>query len=279
MFERLEEVNRRPRPFEAHTARELWTDPHTSKRMLAAHLDETVDAASRNRAFLDRSAAWITARFELESGAKVVDFGCGPGLYAQRLARAGADVLGLDFSQRSIDYAEAAAVEEGLAISYMNVDYLEFEASERFDLVLMIMCDYCALSPAQRRGLLRTFRSILRPEGSVLLDVYSPVSFDRRREATVFEAGLLDGFWSPGPYYGFLNTFKYEREKLTLDKYTIVEPDRTRTIYNWLQCFDQPGLEAELAACGLGVEEYLADVAGAPYDPDAEEFAVIARAM
>jgi len=55
LFEFLLEVNRRPEPFAEYTAGELWTDPHTSRRMLALHLDPA-DAASRNREFLDRSA-------------------------------------------------------------------------------------------------------------------------------------------------------------------------------------------------------------------------------
>ena len=55
--------------------------------MLAYHLDSAVDVASRNHAFLDRSAEWIVHHFELAPGARVVDFGCGPGLYAERLSR------------------------------------------------------------------------------------------------------------------------------------------------------------------------------------------------
>ncbi len=39
MFEFLCEVNRRPEPFSQYTARELWTDPHTSRKMLALHGD------------------------------------------------------------------------------------------------------------------------------------------------------------------------------------------------------------------------------------------------
>ena len=37
----------------------LWDDDHVSKGMLAAHPDPFGDAASRNHAFIDASAAWI----------------------------------------------------------------------------------------------------------------------------------------------------------------------------------------------------------------------------
>ena len=39
----------------------------------------------------------------------IADFGCGPGLYAQRLARAGLNVTGIDFSANSLQYAREVA--------------------------------------------------------------------------------------------------------------------------------------------------------------------------
>jgi hypothetical protein len=90
------------------------------------------------------------------------------------------------------------------------------------------MCDFCALSPVQRKNMLAKFFNFLEPGGSVLLDVYSLSAFKQRKETALYEANLLDGFWSPNKYYGFLNTFKYERNKMVLDKYTIVEADHVR---------------------------------------------------
>jgi SAM-dependent methyltransferase len=190
LFETLAEIHRRPEPWSEYTARELWTDPHTSQQMLAYHLAKTVDAASRNHAFLDRSARWIVSHFELTPGARIVDFGCGPGLYAQRLARAGLDVTGIDFSENSLAYARDAASREGLRIDYVHADYLEFQTDRGFDLVLMIMCDFCALNPDQRAALLKKFRSLLADGGKVLLDVYSPAMLDGRTESAT---------WAPGP--------------------------------------------------------------------------------
>jgi len=48
----------------------------------------------------------------------------------------------------------------------------------------------------------------MEPGGSVLLDVYSLTAFEQREETAMVEANLLNGFWSPNKYYGFLNTFK-----------------------------------------------------------------------
>ena len=93
----------------------------------------------------------------------------------------------------------------------------------------------------------------------------------------MYEADLLNGFWSPNRYFGFLNTFKYDQENVVLDKYTIVESDRVITVYNWLQYFEPEDLEREFAECGLAVEGLYGDVAGTLYDRKAKEFAVVAR--
>ena len=277
MFDQLETMFHRPRPFELYTARELWTDEHTSAQMLAYHLDEEVELSSRSGAFIDRSVEWIVSHLGAGKGTKVADFGCGPGLYTIRLARRGAEVTGIDFSKRSIDHARETAVAEGLSIRYINESYLELELDDRFDLVTMIMCDLCALSPEQRRTMLRKFHGLLAPGGAVLLDVYSLAAFAGCREQAICEMNLMNGFWSPHRYYGFLNTFKYDQEKVVLDKFTIVEEARTRTIYNWLQYFSPEDLQQELNDCGLDVERRYADVAGSPYNPEHTEFAVVAR--
>ncbi|MBN2420431.1 MAG: class I SAM-dependent methyltransferase [Deltaproteobacteria bacterium] len=277
MFEELERINERPEPFEFYTASDLWTDVHTSARMLSFHLNEAIDVSSRKTEFIDRSVEWIASRFNIHRESTIVDFGCGPGFYTTRLAKRGANVTGIDFSDRSIEYAKKVAAHEQLNIKYVKQNYLDFETEDQFNLVLMIMCDFCALSPKQRRGLLGKFHRILKPGGSVLLDVYSLSAFEQREEAATYEENLLDGFWSPNRYYGFLNTFKYYKEKVILDKFTIVEALRIRTIYNWLQYFSQEALELEFLEAGFSIEAVYSGVAGTPYDRNSKEFAVIAR--
>lgn len=277
LFQELERIDERPKPFEAYTAGDLWTDEHTSARMLSWHLDGTTDISSRNARFIDRSVEWIAARFDVGKETRIADFGCGPGWYSNGLARLGAHVTGIDFSPRSIQYARKVAAGEQLNVDYLRRDYLDFQTRDRFDLVVMIMCDFCALSPAQRGQMLGKFHEILKPAGSVLLDVYSMVEFDRIQETSKFAVNMFDGFWSPNRYFCFKNTFKYTEEKVVLEKYTIVERDRTRTVYNWFQYFAPEDLKQEFLENGFSIQELLSDVSGTPYDANSREFAVIAR--
>ena len=277
IFDVLEKINERPKPFEFYTASDLWTDEYTSEQMLSYHLNPDVDISSRNSAFIDRSVKWIVSHFDLGLGKKVADFGCGPGLYASKLAKSGTAITGIDFSKRSIQHAVEVAEKEGLDIKYINQNYLEFESDDQFDLIIMIMCDFCTLSPEQRKVLLRKFHSLLKPESSVILDVYSLVAFAEKEEGAVYEINQLNSFWSPNKYYGFQNTFKYENEKMMLDKYTIIEADRTRTIYNWLQYFSPEILENEFTENCFKIERIYSDVAGTPFNTEGHEFAVVAK--
>lgn len=277
MFEELKKINTRPKPFEFYTARDLWTDEYLSEQMLSYHLNEDVDLSSRNARFINRSVEWIVSHFKVEPGLKIADFGCGPGLYTTKLAQRNADVTGIDFSKRSIQYALDVATKEGLEIKYVNQNYLEYETDNQFNLIIMIMCDYCALSPTQRRTMLKKYYEMLEPGGSVFLDAYSLLAFDERIEGAIYELYQLNGFWSPDEYYGFLNTFKYENEKVILDKYTIIESARTRTIYNWLQYFSKDSLKMEFELCGFTVENFYSDVAGTPLKPEFKEFAIVAK--
>jgi SAM-dependent methyltransferase len=277
MFKELEEINSRPAPFQFYTAKELWTDEHTSKKMLECHLNESLDMSSRNKDFIDRSSGWIVTHFGIGANTSVADFGCGPGLYTTQFAEKNADVTGIDFSERSIRYAKKTAAHKGLNIEYVCQDYLAFETEKKFDLITMIMCDFCALSTAQRKKMLAGFYKLLNVGGSVLLDVYSLNAFDKREEASAYEHMQLNGFWSSENYYGFLNTFKYDEEKVILDKYTIIEEARTQTVYNWLQYFSQQSLKKEFEENGFKIEEHYSDVAGTAFSPESVEFAIVAR--
>ena len=125
--------------------------------------------------------------------------------------------------------------------------------------------------------MLSKFKNLLKHGGSLLLDVYSLHSFNKKEETAAYELNQLNGFWSQNDYYAFVNSFKYEEEKVSLDKYTIIEPERRRQVYNWLQYFAPEDLEKEFVEEGFFVKELHSDVAGTPYDRESSEFAVIAN--
>jgi SAM-dependent methyltransferase len=277
LYEALERINARPDVYSRYTAAALWNSPDISEMLLRFHLDGDVDLASRRAEFIADSLAWISSTFGLGPGAGVVDLGCGPGLYAHELARTGAHVTGVDFSERSIAYARERATADHLSIDYVLADYLDWTPDRQFDLATMIMCDFCALSPPQRAKLLERIHALLTPGGAFLFDVYSLAYYATWEEQVAYGPGLMDDFWSAQPYYGFLNTFKYDADRVVLEKYTIVEADRVSEYFSWFQHYDLDALRTEVEAAGLVLESTAGDVAGAEFEPTAPEFAVIVR--
>lgn len=64
----------------------------------------------------------MLARLGLESGMRVCDVGCGPGLYHPRLAEAGARVVGLNYSFGMVSEAGEQARRGGLAVDVLQAD-------------------------------------------------------------------------------------------------------------------------------------------------------------
>ena len=97
-----------------------WDDPQFSARMLNEHLSQTHDAASRRADIIDQQVAWIHHHILGDNPARILDLGCGPGLYASRLAERGHRCVGIDFSPASIDYAKRQTT--GDNPTYMQAD-------------------------------------------------------------------------------------------------------------------------------------------------------------
>lgn len=279
MFRELTEINKKPKAYEFYTAKELWTDPYIAKKMLEYHLNESVDAASRNSTFVTASIKWIIQKFNIDKDSDIIDFGCGPGLYTLPLAKTGAKVTGIDFSENSLAFARKNAEENKLNINYEHENYLDYNTEQKFDLITMIMCDFTALSPLQRKNILQKFRLLLKPKGSILLDVYSLEYFDSRQEKALYEFNQMNNFWSNQDYYSFLSTFKYNNEKVVLDKYTIYTEKEKKEVYNWAQCYTKESIIREFNNSGLIIEEFYSDVAGKDYTSKTSEFAVVAKIM
>ena len=148
MFEELTSIFEKPKAFEHANSTELWNNPYISTQMLLAHLDPNIDSASRNKKFMGRSIHWIVQKFNVtDLKSKILDLGCGPGLYTHEFAKAGAQVTGIDVSRNSIEYASKKAKEENLDIEYINANYVTYDFKKKYDLVTLIYDDYCVLSP------------------------------------------------------------------------------------------------------------------------------------
>jgi len=72
------------------------------------------------------------------AGKRILDVGCGGGIFSEALAREGASVLGFDASRRSLGAAIEHARRAGLAIDYREGLAETFEPEEQFDAVMAV---------------------------------------------------------------------------------------------------------------------------------------------
>ena len=151
----------------------FWDDPHISEGMLNAHLEPGNDASSRKHDFIDKSVEWIAKIAPPAMYKNLLDLGCGPGLYALRFHNAGYFVKGIDFSERSIKYAEVEAALHKADIEYYYKNYLTIDYDEQFDVITLIFCDYAALSASDKALLLQKVYKALKRGGKFVFDVFS----------------------------------------------------------------------------------------------------------
>ncbi len=250
----------------------FWDDEHISAHMLAAHLNPDQAAASRTHAFMDTSADWITQIAPPQAYSRLLDLGCGPGLYAQRFAKRGYQVTGVDLSRRSIQYAREQANDGN--IRYYLCDYCQLELNETFDLVTLIYCDFGVLCPADRHKVLCRSYDHLRPGGRMLLDVFSQTHEKAFKPYQRWEHCPQGGFWRKEPYIAMEESKLYPDHVIGQQIHIITENSVT-PYYLWNTCFTQERLSAEAEAAGFHTIGFFGDVAGADYANDGDILTIL----
>ena len=69
-------------------------------------------------------------------GIKILDIGCGGGLLSEPMARMGADVTGIDASEKNINVAKLHAEKNELKIKYYCSSPENFKTDDKFDVIL-----------------------------------------------------------------------------------------------------------------------------------------------
>jgi SAM-dependent methyltransferase len=179
-------------------------------------------------------------------------------------------VTGVDYSHRSIEYAQSYANENKLDIQYRYQNYLELNDENQYEAAFLIYGDFCPLNSGQRATLLRNVHRALKPSGKFVLDVTTREHRKRYGNKKRWYA-TESGFWKPGPHLVLEEGFDYPEQSIWLDQYTVMEADGKLSIYrNWFQDYTPESITAELSQAGFSVEGLWGDLAGAPYTTGSE---------
>ena len=144
-----------------------WDDREFSERMLAEHLDQTHDMASRRLSIIERQVELLCARSGVGGPGRVLDLGCGPGLYTAAFARRGWRCTGIDFGPASIEYARANDPDSNYILGdFRNVDY-----GSGFDLAILMFGEFNTFSREDGEMLLDKMRDAVFPGGAIALEL------------------------------------------------------------------------------------------------------------
>jgi SAM-dependent methyltransferase len=197
-----------------------WNDPAFSQRMLKEHLTQDHDAASRRTVKIKKHVAWIDNFILAGKPSRILDLGCGPGLYAAKLATHGHFCRGIDFSPASIDYAIKNSPEN---CSYILGDVRTTDFGADFDLVMFIFGELNVFKPAEARFILQKALSALKPGGKILLELSSLELVEQigNQPSTWYSAE--SGLFSASPHLCLMETFWDEKNTIATERFYIVD--------------------------------------------------------
>ena len=247
----------------------FWDDEHISKGMLEAHLNPDWDAASRKFSTMDRSVKWLSSI--IPPRVNILDLGCGPGLYAKRLSDMGYRVTGMDFSRRSIEYAK----NHDSKTEYIYKNYLEIDYTDSFDAVLLIYCDFAALTPDERHTLLQRVYQALRPGGLFIFDVFTEKLFTQKVEKTAWTLYDSGGFWNAEPHICLDATYLYDNNTVAADQHIVVTNGGVTEYLIWDTAYTIQKSIDEVTPFGFQMNGVFDDVCGRPYTGEGETLCFI----
>jgi SAM-dependent methyltransferase len=247
--------------------------------MLDEHLSQAHDAASRRFEIIDRHVEWIHNQVLKGSPTRILDLGCGPGLYTNRLARLGHRCVGIDFSPASIAYAREQAEGAGLECTYIEQDIRTADYGDGYGLVMSIFGEFNVFRPAEARGILEKAWRALAPNGFLL---YEPHSFD-----TVVKLGEQPASWSSAerglfseePHLYLHESFWDAEDRVTIQRYYIVDGTTGEVTHHAssTQAYSNEEYRALLAECGFGGIVFYPSLGESAGGPEGDLIAILAQ--
>lgn len=232
-----------------------WHEPEFSRRMLAEHLTQDHDLASRRTERIERQVAWIHDRLLGGEPRRVLDLGCGPGLYANRLARLGHRCVGIDFGPASIDHARGHN-EHTERCRFELGDLRTADFSGPHDLAMILYGELNVFSPAEAAGILSKARQCLAPSGAFVAEVQTARAVEAMGRADPAEHVSDGGLFFDGPHTWRAASRWLAEHSTAVQTFEVREADgRTRTYRSTTRAWSDAELRALFAAAGFARAE------------------------
>jgi SAM-dependent methyltransferase len=230
-----------------------WSEPGFSARMLREHLAQSHDAASRRSAIIDEHVGWIHEKLLAAKPSRILDLGCGPGLYVVRLAANGHTVTGIDYSPASIAYAREAVATSGAAASLLEGDMRRTELGGPYNLVMLIFGELNVFRREEAQELLSRCAAALAPDGRLLLEVSTYDALCQKGNARAAWYAAEQGLWSDRPHIVLQEAHWDAASDTATTRYYVVNPETAdvQTYAVTYQAYRDEGYAALLGRAGF----------------------------
>lgn len=242
-----------------------WHDPEFSARMLGEHLSQAHDAASRRATTIAAHVDWIDREVLAGRPARILDLGCGPGLYTARLAALGHDCTGIDFAPAAIAYARKTAREANLRCAYRLEDIRTADYGSGFGLVMLIFGELNAFRPAEARGILTSARRALVDGGLLLLEAHTDAAVRAMGQAPPVWRSAERGLFSARPHLRLDESAWEAERRVATRRYYVVDAE-TAAVARYaesVQAYTDGEYRSMLTDCGFTVRGTYPSLAGA----------------
>ncbi|MBS3149665.1 class I SAM-dependent methyltransferase [Candidatus Woesearchaeota archaeon] len=139
-------------------------------------------------------------------GKKVLDAGCGSGVYSRLLAEKGAQVYGIELSSEMVDLAKKHCAGMDIDFKQGSINKLPY-ANNTFDTIIASLVIHYLKNPETA---LKEFHRVLKKGGILIFSTTHPVleSFTKIRNNKGKNEIILSNYFSKGKYYWTLHNSK-----------------------------------------------------------------------
>ena len=228
-----------------------WDDPDFSRRMLAEHLSQDHDLASRRMEWIDKQVAWIHHYLLGSQPSSILDLGCGPGFYSHRLAVLGHRCHGIDFGPASIEYAEQHKRDRACTFTLGDIRHAAFGGP--YDLAMVLFGEFNVFAPAEVLAILHKLQGSIRPEGRLILEIQAHEAVEQAGHSEPSEQECRSGLFSDQPYHCRTESRWLPDKEVAIQTFSVTETAsrQTRTYRSTTKAWSDQDLAALLAKTGF----------------------------
>ncbi|WP_459481365.1 class I SAM-dependent methyltransferase [Clostridium saccharoperbutylacetonicum] len=269
----VKKLSRKPPLFNRECGN-IWTEEYLATQMLNAHLDPNFDGASRRSLVIEKTVEFLNSEV-LKCNSSILDLGCGPGLYAEKLCKKGHKITGVDFSKSTINYAKSSAKKQGLDIEYKYDDFFKLKYFNDYDVVMQVYGEVNTFSDEERDKLFEIVYNALKLNGLFIFDVSTPAL---RKKCGLKKNWHISegGFWREKTHLVLEEGFQYDND-IWLDQYIVADNSGVQVYRNWFKDYSVETISEIIKNSGFRIIDIRGSLIGEALKEDSEWIAIIAQ--